>query len=91
MDTLVQRWVNNSSRRLFWFRFIGKHCFTFSSTDFSIPTHFRCQDSVRGRGGSFLGMDDSYLGIVGLLFTSVVSWFRVDCSFLCFFFCLLVE
>ena len=85
MDTLVQPCVNSSSRRLFWFRFIGKHCFTSSSTDFSIPAHFRCQDSVRGRGGSFLGMDDSCLDIVGLLFTSVVSWFRADCSFLCFF------
>ena len=44
-----------------------------------------------GGGGSFLVMDDSRLGIVGLPFTSVVSWLRVDCSFPFFFFFLLVE
>ena len=46
-----------------------------------------------GGGGSFLGMDDSRLGIVGLQvglpFTSVVSWLRADYSFP--FLCLLVE
>ena len=37
MDTLVRRYVllvNRSSRRWFWFRFIGKPCFTIGSTDF---------------------------------------------------------
>ena len=35
MDTLVRRYVNRSSRRLFGFRFTSKHCFTLGSIDFS--------------------------------------------------------
>ena len=53
MDTLVRHWVlfmNRSSRRLFWFRFTGKHCFTASSTDFLIPAQFLCRNSVKGGG-----------------------------------------
>ena len=59
MDTLVRHcmlFVNCSSKRLFWFRFTGKHYFTLGFTNFSIPAHFWCWDSVRGGGGGGWGV-----------------------------------
>ena len=43
--------MKRSSKGMFWFRFIGKHCFIPGSIDCLIPARFRCWDSERGGGG----------------------------------------
>ena len=78
----LRTFASNSSRWLFSFHFIGKHCFHSGSVDFRFSACFRQKDSVGGIPARTRRLPPKLGGLAsGLPCTSLVLWLRANYRF----------